>query len=408
MNSPSAPRPLAFFAVLLLAPGSLAPAVLAQTPAAEVKNAANVSLMRLNTDAGFLLRGTLNVGAIPAAGAGARLMWHPAKAAFRAGFVNAAQWDDAGVGAYSTATGYGTTASGIASTATGFNTTASKNAATAMGDYTTASGDYATALGQSTTASGYGSTATGQSTTASGIWATAMGQFSAASGLLSTAVGGGTVASGSYSTAMGRETMASGDYASSMGVGTTAQAFGSLVIGQYNVASGTATMWDPEDPLLVGGDGTGDAARSNSFVIFKNGRAQFQGTVSASFASPSDARLKEDVAPLGPALARVLRLRPVTYRYRAETGRSRAVQVGLIAQEVQAVLPELVETAPDGYLGVAYANLAPVVVAAIQEQQAVIERQATEIVALRDRLGALERRLDAAAPAPAAPVGRPR
>ena len=343
MRSFHAPRPATsrpLFSAHLVA-AALAPTALAQTPAAEVKSAANATLMRLNTDAGLVVRGASFVGVIPATGAGTRMMWHPAKAAFRAGDVDAAQWDEANVGLYSVALGYNTTASGGASTAMGGSTTASGNNATAMGTSTTASGSFATAMGLNTTASG----------------------------LVATAMGSGTTASGEVATAMG--------------VGSKAQAYASVAIGRYNVVTGDLGSWVPTDPLLVGGDGTGDASRSNSFVIFKNGAAQFQGTVTASVASPSDARLKEDVAPVGSVLARVLALRPVTYRYRAETERSRAVQVGLVAQEVAALFPELVETAPDGYLSVQYGNLAPVAVAAIQEQQA-------EIAGHRARLGALE------------------
>ncbi|MFT3790629.1 MAG: tail fiber domain-containing protein [Rudaea sp.] len=74
-------------------------------------------------------------GTIPASGAGARLMWYPAKAAFRAGYVDGTQWDDTNVGGASTAMGYDTTASGVFSTAMGRETTASGNYSTAMGKY---------------------------------------------------------------------------------------------------------------------------------------------------------------------------------------------------------------------------------------------------------------------------------
>ena len=48
-------------------------------------------------------------------------------------------------------------------------------------------------------------------------------------------------------------------------------------------------------------------------------------------------------------------------------------QVGLIAQEVQAVLPELVSEDGEGYLSVNYANLVAVLVEANKEQQKLIE-----------------------------------
>lgn len=126
------------------------------------------------TAGGLLFNG--NTGAIPMEGPGTRLMWYPAKYAFRAGYVGGAQWDDVNIGEYSTAMGYYTTASKIYSTAMGRATTASGSASTAMGWNTIASGLYSTAMGFCTIASGNFSTAMGYYTTASGAASTAMGK----------------------------------------------------------------------------------------------------------------------------------------------------------------------------------------------------------------------------------------
>ncbi len=125
----------------------------------------------LNLTNGFIARGTFNTGAgaIPATGAGTRMMFYPNKAAFRAGNVTGTQWDDANVGSFSTAIGRDTTASGDYSTALGLDTTASS--------------DHSTALGYSTTASGSISTAMGYVTKASGDYSTAMGSFASTNGM---------------------------------------------------------------------------------------------------------------------------------------------------------------------------------------------------------------------------------
>eukprot|EP00741_Cyanophora_paradoxa_P001480 tig00000492_g1432.t1 len=70
----------------------------------------------------------------------------------------------------------------------------------------------------------------------------------------------------------------------------------------------------------------------------------------------SDARLKEDIQPIEGALTKVEAMTGVTFRNRAagEAGRRR---MGLIAQEVQEVMPEAVLEHPDGYLSLAYGNL---------------------------------------------------
>jgi uncharacterized coiled-coil protein SlyX len=96
-------------------------------------NSALTSGVILSSGGGLVAPGTFGAGAIPAEGAGVRMMWYPNKAAFRAGRVTGTQWDAANIGNYSLATGYNTTASGLSSTAMGWNTTASGYASTAMG-----------------------------------------------------------------------------------------------------------------------------------------------------------------------------------------------------------------------------------------------------------------------------------
>ena len=61
------------------------------------------------------------------------MMWYPKKAAFRAGFISDTEWDDANIGAYSTALGLNSTASGITSIATGVIAVASGNYSMAIG-----------------------------------------------------------------------------------------------------------------------------------------------------------------------------------------------------------------------------------------------------------------------------------
>jgi hypothetical protein len=105
----------------------------------------------------------------------------------------------------------------------------------------------------------------------------------------------------------------------------------------------------------------------------------FQGRVIAnSYEVVSDARLKQDISKLGYGLAEVLRLRPVSWRWKAhpESGG----QLGLVAQEVEAVLPELVSTSKDAEQkkGLNYTGLIPVLVNAMQQQQQQLEQQQTQ------------------------------
>jgi len=125
---------------------------------------------RVDSAGGIVAKGVLGIGIIPFTGAGERLMWHPNKAAFRAGSIGSAgtQWDDPNVGYYTWAGGYNTIALGLASFS--------------MGYQSTALGSYATALGYTANADGTGAVAIGYRTTANADYSVAIGQRASTSG----------------------------------------------------------------------------------------------------------------------------------------------------------------------------------------------------------------------------------
>lgn len=90
--------------------------------------------------------------------------------------------------------------------------------------------------------------------------------------------------------------------------------------------------------------------------------------VTANVASPSDITLKTNVEPLRGALATVKRLRGVRHQWKGDS--SGRKDVGVIAQELREVLPELVCEGSDGKLSVAYSKLTAVLIEAIKEQDA--------------------------------------
>ena len=98
-------------------------------------------------DGGFAARGTVGVGAIPATGPGRRMMWFPAKAAFRAGVAEGTEWNDMNIGTASFAVGRGTTASGFTAAALGYFTVADGDGAVAAGWESRAFGNASIALG---------------------------------------------------------------------------------------------------------------------------------------------------------------------------------------------------------------------------------------------------------------------
>ena len=134
------------------------------------------------TTNGFAVTGSFGAGSIPTTGVGTRVMWYPAKAAFRAGDTRndgvstGTAWDDANIGNYSAAFGRNTIASGTFSFAMGLRTAAFGSfGAAAIGYETIASGTSSIAMGNETNAVGDNATAMGTQTIASGARSTAMG-----------------------------------------------------------------------------------------------------------------------------------------------------------------------------------------------------------------------------------------
>ncbi|QQG35807.1 MAG: tail fiber domain-containing protein [Micavibrio aeruginosavorus] len=115
----------------------------------------------------FMTSGTYTgTGAPPVSGAGTRMFFDPNMAAFRAGTVTGAQWDDVNLGSHSVALGYDVEASGWSTTAIGSAVAASGSNSSAFGFSTLASGHRSMAMGSMTATSGYYSTALGRSVVA--------------------------------------------------------------------------------------------------------------------------------------------------------------------------------------------------------------------------------------------------
>jgi hypothetical protein len=88
-----------------------------------------------------------------------------------------------------------------------------------------------------------------------------------------------------------------------------------------------------------------------------------------SFNSASDARLKKNVVPLEGALDKIDAIRGVQYHW-IDGEQSESRQVGVIAQEIQEVYPELVMEGSNGFLSVDYPKLTAVLIESIKELKA--------------------------------------
>jgi len=141
-------------------------------------------------------------------------------------------------------------------------------------------------------------------------------------------------------------------------------------------------------------------ALTKGLVVVYNGASTFNvygnGWVEATgYTTTSDISLKENIHPLDSCLRKVLRLNGVSYNYKQKPLSPNAIastvintgvpekQIGLIAQQVETVVPEVVRTNENGLKSVAYQNLVSLLIEAIKEQQQQIDTLNTQIDALR-------------------------
>ena len=267
------------------------------------------------------------------------------------------------------------------------NATASGVEFYSNGRSTTASGDYSTAMGESTTASGdrfysNGSKHRSKWRLVLQQWDKAQkqveifysnGKVTTASGIFSTAMGYVTTASGTASTAMGYETTASGIASTAMGSSTTASDYGSLVIGQYNSSgssvTNSATAFNTANTAFVIGNGASSGSLSDAFKVMFNGDATLSNdlTVSGDVVVSSDARLKSNIVSLGSTLSRLLLIDGKSYEMKGKQ------KIGVLAQDIKEVFPELVSEDANEMLAVNYQGLVPVLINALKEQQSEID-----------------------------------
>jgi hypothetical protein len=323
--------------------------------------------------------GALGVGTIPAEGEGVRLMWHPAKAAFRAGATQS-QWDDANVGEASMAVGQRTVASGEASVAFGRSTSASGGRAMASGSLTDASGDNSAAFGARSEASGPQSFAVGSLTEASGFNSFAMGAHSSAAGTNSFAGGDGSNAAGDRSLAFGSGAEIVADAFSSVALGFDAVAghSGSFVFGDITAGTTTVTTNAPNQFHVRASNGVRffTAPDLSSGVVLLGG--------SGSWASLSDRNAKENIRPEDPeaVLQAVADLPVSSWNYKAQEASIR--HVGPMAQDFHAAFG-----LGDGETTINTVDIDGINMLAIQA----LEKRTREIAHLEARLAKTESRL---------------
>ena len=175
-------------------------------------------------------------------------------------------------------------------------------------------------------------------------------------------------------------------------------AAGTLTSGAHNIHIGNPALSSESNTIRIGTGGTHTkfyvagvrgviTGAANAVPVVIDSSAQL-GTTSSS------ARVKRAISDVGEESAAILKLRPVSFLYRNDTIGYR--QYGLIAEEVAAVMPDLVQLSEAGEPEmVRYHFLPPLLLKELQKQQKTIERQNEVIAGLEARLARLEASLSA-------------
>ena len=117
---------------------------------------------------------------------------------------------------------------------------------------------------------------------------------------------------------------------------------------------------------------------------------QSGGAFWASNTNISDITLKKDITTLDNALDKILQLRGVNFFWK-DAWRGEGSQVGLVAQEVEKVFPEVVSTFDkSGLKGVQYDRLVAPLIEAVKEQQKEISEQGALIKKLQEEIDILK------------------
>lgn len=202
------------------------------------------------------------------------------------------------------------------------------------------------------------------SITGSGSGSHVIGNASTCSASNGYSFGSDNVVTASGAMAIGRQV--TNDVSNSVEIGASSTGTGIVVNSSNNVGIGTT---------------------SPTYKLHVVGRFKSDGITETS-----DARFKNNIQPIDDALNKVLAMRGVTYEWNKE-GMESGTQIGLIAQEVEKVLPEVVDTDQEGYKSLQYSVMVALLIEAMKDQQQTIEDLQSEQQNIIERIESLEKSL---------------
>jgi len=168
-----------------------------------------------------------------------------------------------------------------------------------------------------------------------------------------------------------------------VGIATTSPASKLSVLGNLSVGSTYANIAAPTSGAIIEGNvGIGNSSPSeilhvtgnirNSALGGTGNRAVYSTSDGNLTNSSSDKNLKTNISNITYGLSQVLAMRPISYNWiKPELGNQK--EIGFIAQEIEEIIPEVVETNSDGMKSLDYPKLVAVMAKAIQELNSKLE-----------------------------------
>jgi hypothetical protein len=165
-----------------------------------------------------------------------------------------------------------------------------------------------------------------------------------------------------------------GGAGSSFGLGVQAGQFrfnvnqSTDVFSFLNGESGTEVM------RIFGTGNVGIGTTSPGYLLHVNGSVAGVG----AYNQLSDERYKKDIADISDSLEKVLAIHGVTYKWIDEEKYGSETQIGVIAQEIEKIVPEVVTTGSDGVKRVRYSDLVPLLIEAFKHEHTISQQLKAE------------------------------
>ena len=140
---------------------------------------------------------------------------------------------------------------------------------------------------------------------------------------------------------------------------------------------------------IINGGNVGIGETVPSFKLHVNGTIGATGDITAFHSS--DKRLKNNLIPIKDPLEKLKKINGYTFVWKEnEHHPNKGSDIGVVAQEVEEILPEITSTRENGYKAVRYEKLTPFLISCIKEQQTQIENQQTQISSLQSQIDELK------------------